>query len=73
MIEEKKAVRQILMWQLIGCVVVSLAEKLNITYKRAFDLFYSSDTCRRLHDERSGLYLRSHLYLADEIILEQNK
>ena len=71
--QKQKAVRQILLWQQIGCVVVALAEKLGISYKRALDIFYASDTCRRLHDERSGLYLYSHLYLADEVIMEQTK
>lgn len=70
MSEEQKTVRQILLWQQIGCTVVALAEKLGITYKKALDLFYASDTCRRLHDERSGLYLFSHLYLADEVMRE---
>jgi len=73
MSESQKAVRQILLWQQIGCVIVALAEKLGISYKKALDLFYASDTCRRLHDERSGLYLFSHLYLADELILELKK
>lgn len=66
----KDAVRQILLWQQIGCVVVALAEKLGVTYKKALDIFYSSNTCQRLHDERSGLYLHSHIYLADEVIRE---
>ena len=70
-IEKKKAVRQILLWQQIGCIVVAIAEKLQVSYKKALDIFYASDTCRRLHDERSGLYLLSDLYLADEVIREQ--
>ena len=71
MINNKKAVREILLWQRIGCIVVALANKLKISYKKALDIFYSSDTCRRLHDERSGLYLRSDLYIVDEILLEK--
>lgn len=70
MSEKQKTVRQILLWQQIGCTVVALAEKLGVSYKKALDIFYASDTCRRLHDERSGLYLRSHLYLADEVMIE---
>ena len=70
-IEKKKAVRQILLWQQIGCIVVAIAEKLQVSYKKALDIFYASDTCRRLHDERTGLYLLSDLYLADEVIREQ--
>ena len=41
MSEKQKAVRQILLWQQIGCVVVALAEKLGISYKRALDIFYA--------------------------------
>lgn len=67
----KKAVREILLWQQIGCIVVALANKLEISCKKALDIFYCSDTCRRLHDERSGLYLRSDLYIVDEILLEK--
>ena len=70
-IEKKKAVRQILLWQQIGCIVVAIAEKLQVSYKKALDIFYASDTCRRLHDERTGLYLLSDLYLADEVVREQ--
>ncbi|MCI5719727.1 MAG: DUF3791 domain-containing protein [Bacteroidales bacterium] len=68
--EKKKAVRQILLWQQIGCIVVAVAEKLNVSNKEALDIFYASDTCRRLHDERSGLYLFSDLYVAEEVVRE---
>lgn len=68
--EKKKAVRQILLWQQIGCIVVVVAEKLNVSNKEALDIFYASDTCRRLHDERSGLYLFSDLYVAEEVVRE---
>ena len=71
--EKKKAVREILLWQQIGCIVVAVAEKLQIPYKKALDIFYASDTCRRLHDERSGLYLMSDLYVADEVIQEYRR
>ena len=70
---DKKAVREILLWQQIGCIVVALANRLKISYKKALDIFYGSDTCRRLHDERSGLYLRSDLYIVDEIMLENEQ
>lgn len=68
--EKKKTVRNILLWQQIGCIVVALSEKLHIPYKKALDIFYASNTCRRLHDERSGLYLMSDLYVADDVIRE---
>ena len=68
--DKKKAVREILLWQQIGCIVVAIAQKLQVSYKKALDSFYASDTCRRLHDERTGLYLLSDLYVADEVIRE---
>ena len=71
--EKKKAVRDILLWQQIGCIVVAVAEKLQVSNKKALDIFYASDTCRRLHDERSGLYLMSDLYVADEVIREYRR
>lgn len=69
-VDKKKAVREILLWQQIGCIVVAVAQKLQVSYKKALDIFYASDTCRRLHDERTGLYLLSDLYIADEVIRE---
>ena len=66
----KQVVRQILLWQQIGCIVVALADKLGITYKNALDMFYSSRTIERLHDERSGLYLMSDGYIVDEVLME---
>ena len=69
----KQVVRQILLWQQIGCIVVALADKLGITYKKAMDMFYSSHTSERLHDERSGLYLMSDGYIVDEVLMEQHK
>lgn len=68
--DKKKAVREILLWQQIGCIVVAVAQKMQVSYKKALDIFYASDTCRRLHDERTGLYLLSDLYIADEVIRE---
>ena len=72
-VDKKKAVREILLWQQIGCIVVAVADKLKVPCKKALDIFYSSDTCRRLHDERSGLYLLSDLYVADEVIREYQR
>lgn len=70
MSEQHRAVRQILLWQQIGCIVVALAKKLGVTYKQALDIFYSSRTNERLHDERTGLYLMGDLYIVDEVLME---
>lgn len=67
---KKKALREILLWQQIGCIVVRVAQKLQISNTEALRIFYTSDTCVRLHDERTGLYLFSDIYLADEVIME---
>lgn len=40
----------------------------------ALKMFCRSDTCARLHDKSTGLYLYGDLYIADEFILEmQNR
>ncbi|MDO4986532.1 MAG: DUF3791 domain-containing protein [Prevotella sp.] len=60
----------LLMWNKIGRIVTLLAERLNVTSERALDIFYTSKTNERLHDEKTGLYLMSDLYIVDDIILE---
>ncbi len=60
----------LLMWNKIGRIVTLLSERLNISSERALDVFYTSRTNERLHDEKTGLYLMSDLYIVDELILE---
>lgn len=67
---QRQRVREIILWQRIGCIVSKLSEKLDISLKEALDLFYRSKTCRKLHDENSGLYLQGDLYIIDELIRE---
>lgn len=59
-----------LLWTKIGRIVARLSERLNIPADQAFDLFYTSDTCQRLHLPESGLYLYGDLYIVDEVIRE---
>ena len=59
-----------LLWTKIGRIVARLSERLNIPSDQAFDLFYTSDTCRRLHLQETGLYLYGDLYIVDEVIRE---
>lgn len=59
-----------LMWNKIGRIVVLLGERLDISPEKALGVFYESDTCERLHNADSGLYLMSDLYIVDELILE---
>ena len=47
-----------------------IAQRLNIAPERAFNLFYESETCERLHDPDDYLYTMSDLYIVDELVLE---
>ncbi len=58
------------LWMKIGRICSLLAERLNVSPERAFDIFQKSKTNELLHDERSLLYLMSDLYLVDNVILE---
>lgn len=60
----------LLMWNKIGRIVTLLAMRLDISSEQALDIFYTSRTNERLHDEKTGLYLMSNRYLVDEVILE---
>jgi hypothetical protein len=62
--------RDTLLWTKIGRICARLSERLEISPERAFHLFYESDTCEKLHDEKTGLYLMSDLYIVDDMIME---
>ena len=68
--DEKRAVRNIIRWQRISCIVVKISETLNVSLKEALDLFYRSETCRRFHDEETGLYLQGNLYVLNDFLAE---
>ena len=71
--EQRRKVRNIIRWQRIGCIVVKISETLNISLKEALDLFYKSETCRRFHDEETGLYLQGNLYVLNDFLSEISK
>ncbi len=54
----------------IGIIANAIAQRLGIDGMQALDMFYASDTCRHLHDKRTGLYLYGDLYIADEFLQE---
>jgi len=54
----------------IGRICAKLAERLDVSPETAFDIFYRSNTCQLLHDEKSLLYLMSDLYIVDEVVME---
>lgn len=63
-------VQDIIMSGVIGCVSVEIAQALRLTPADALILFYGSDTCRKLHDKATGLYLYGDKYIADEFLAE---
>ena len=68
--EQHRKVRNIIRWQRIGCIVVKISETLDVSLKEALDLFYKSETCRRFHDEETGLYLQGNLYILNDFLAE---
>ena len=68
--EQHRKVRNIIRWQRIGCIVVKISEALGISLKEALDMFYRSETCRRFHDEETGLYLQGNLYVLNDFLAE---
>ena len=49
---------------------MKISETLDISLKEALDLFYRSKTCRRFHDEETGLYLKGYLYVLNDFLAE---
>ena len=68
--EQHRKVRNIIRWQRIGCIVVKISEALDVSLKEALDMFYRSETCRRFHDEETGLYLQGNLYVLNDFLAE---
>ena len=68
--EEHRQVRRIILHNRIGCIVAKMSELFRISLAEALDVFYRSDTCRRFHDEKTGLYLYGDLYIIDELEIE---
>ena len=69
-LEQQRKVRNIIRWQRIGCIVVKISETLDVSLKEALDMFYRSETCRRFHDEETGLYLQGNLYVLNDFLAE---
>jgi len=60
----------LLMWNKIGRVVARLSETLDVSISRALDIFYSSRVCRDLHNPETELYLRSDIYILNDLLRE---
>ena len=50
--------------------MVKISETLGVSLKEALDMFYRSETCRRFHDEETGLYLQGNLYVLNDFLAE---
>ena len=50
--------------------MVKISEALDVSLKEALDMFYRSETCRRFHDEETGLYLQGNLYVLNDLLAE---
>lgn len=59
-----------LLWNKIARIIAQLADTLNISMDRALAIFYDSDVCRMLHDEKYGLHLMSDTYIVNDLIAE---
>lgn len=67
---QSPVVQEIIMSNRIGAITIILAKQLNIDNVKALKLFYESETCRKLHDKSTGLYLFGDLYIVDEFMRE---
>lgn len=67
---DNNIIKDIILWQRIGCIAVRLSERLNVSPETAFDIFYESNTCQRFHNPDTGLYLYGDLYAVDEVMRE---
>lgn len=59
-----------LLWNKIARIIAQLADTLKISTDRALAIFYDSDVCRMLHDEKYGLHLMSDTYIVNDLITE---
>lgn len=64
-------IQEMILSSRIGIIANALSERLGIASHEALIRFYESETCRRLHDKTTGLYLYSDLYIVDDFIIEQ--
>lgn len=54
----------------IARVIKQLADTLEIDYPKAIVIFYGTDVCRMMHDERCQIHFMSDTYLVNDIMRE---
>ena len=62
--------RKEVLWRKTSRIIIMLAAELDIEPQRALNLFYQTQTCRQLNDERYGLHLMSDTYIVNDLIEE---
>lgn len=62
--------RKEVLWRKTSRIIIMLATELDIEPQRALKLFYQTQTCRQLNDERYGLHLMSDRYVLANLIQE---
>lgn len=67
---QSPVIQEIIMSNRIGAIAFILSKQLGIDCVKSLKLFYESETCRRLHNKSTGLYLYGDLYVADEFTRE---
>ena len=67
---QSPVIQEIIMSNRIGAIAMILSKQLNIDSVKTLKMFYESETCRKLHNNTTGLYLYGDLYVADEFTRE---
>lgn len=62
--------RDQVLWRKISRIILLLTQQLDISPRRALEIFYETRVSDRLHDPRYGLHLMSDAYILEDIIRE---
>ena len=73
LLTKSPVIQEIILSNRIGAISILLSQLLNIDNIRALKLFYNSETCKKLHDKSTGLYLYGDLFIVDEFMLEMQE
>lgn len=62
--------RDNVLWRKQASIILMLAKALGVTPEQALDIFYSTETYRRLMNAKTGLQLMSDGYVVDDALSE---
>lgn len=54
----------------IARIIKRLADTLQVSLPRAINIFYSTDTCKLMHDPTTQLHTMSDTYILNDVISE---